>query len=141
MQLARLGVDEVGGQGAGVAPEERVRERAVAPEEAAQMQAREQLDERVQQVRAQVGDAARREERAVGQRELEVARDQHGVEVVRPAGDDADGLDDRQALAFEPAQQRPLAARRALGQLLERVERAVVLDESHDVAADARGSG
>ena len=52
------------------------------------------------------------------------------------AGDEPDRLDDRQALALEPAQQRPLAARRPLGQLLQRVERAVVLDEAHDVAAD-----
>ncbi len=82
MQLARLGVDEIGGERAGVAPEERVRERAVAPEEAAQVQAGEQLDERVQQLRAQVGNAARGEQRAVRERELEVARDQHRVEVV-----------------------------------------------------------
>ena len=137
VQLAGLGVDEVRGQRAGVAAEERVRERAVAPEEAAQVQAREQLDERVQEVRAQVGDAAAGEERAVGERVLEVARDQDGVQVVAAAGDDPDRLDDRQALPLEAAQQRPLAARRALGQLLQRVERAVVLDEAHDVAADA----
>ena len=137
MQLARLGVDEVRRQRAGVAAEERVRERAVAPEEAAQMQAREQLDEPVQEVRAQVGDAAAGEERAVGERVLEVARDQHGVQVVAAAGDDPDRLDDRQALPLEAAQERPLAAGRTLGQLLQRVERAVVLDEAHDVAADA----
>ena len=83
VQLAGLGVDEVRGQRAGVAAEERVRQRAVAPEEPAQVQPREQLDECVQQMRAEVGDAAGREERAVGQRELEVARDQDRVEVVR----------------------------------------------------------
>ena len=43
VQLAGLGVDEVRGQRAGVAAEERVRERAVAPEEAAQVEADEQL--------------------------------------------------------------------------------------------------
>ena len=52
-------------------------------------------------------------------------------------GHDADRLDDRQFLPLEPAQQRPLAPRRPLGQLLQRVEDAVVLDEPHDVAADA----
>ena len=43
VQLARLGVDEVRGERAGVAPEERVRERAVAPEEAGEVQPDEQL--------------------------------------------------------------------------------------------------
>ncbi len=137
MQLAGLGVDEVGGERAGVAAEERVRERAVAPEEAADVQPREQLGERVQQMRAQVGERGAAEERAVGKRVLEVARDQDRVEVVVASGDDADRLDDRQRLALEAPQQRPLAARRPLGQLLQRVERAVVLDEAHDVAADA----
>ena len=59
VELTRLGVDEVGGQRAGVAPEERVRERAVTPEEAAQMQPGEQLGERVQEMRAQIRDATR----------------------------------------------------------------------------------
>ncbi len=85
MQLAGLRVDEVRRQRAGVAAEERVRERAVAPEEAAQVQARQQLDEPVQQVRAQVGNRRAGEERAVGERVLEVARDQHRVEVVAAA--------------------------------------------------------
>ena len=43
VQLAGLGVDEVGRERAGVAAEERVRERAVAPEEAAEVEADEQL--------------------------------------------------------------------------------------------------
>ena len=101
------------------------------------MQAREQLGERVQQMRPQIGDRRAGEERAVRERVLEVPRDQHRVEIARPAGDDPDRLDDRQALAFEPAQQRPLAAGGPLRQLLQRVEGAVVLDEPHDVAADA----
>ena len=41
VQLARLGVDEVGRERAGIAPEERVRERAVAPEETAEVKADE----------------------------------------------------------------------------------------------------
>ena len=60
VQLTRLRVDEVGGERARVAPEERVRERAVAPEEAAEMQAREELGERVQEMRAQVGHGVAR---------------------------------------------------------------------------------
>ena len=65
VELAGLGVDEVGGERAGVAAEERVRERAVAPEEAAEVQPDEQLGARVEQPPAQVGDA-RRARRACG---------------------------------------------------------------------------
>ena len=96
VQLTGLGVDEVGGERAGVAPEERVRERAVAPEEPAQVQSGEQLDEPVQEMRAQVGDAGAGEEHAVRQRVVEVARDQDRVEVVAALGHDADRLDDGQ---------------------------------------------
>ena len=141
MQLAGLRVDEVRRQRARVAAEERVRERAVAPEEAAQVQARQQLGEPVQQVRAQVGDRRAGEERAVGERVLEVARDQHRVEVVaRGSVTMPTASTTGRPWLSSRAQQRPLAARRPLGQLLQRVERAVVLDEAHDVAADARGS-
>ena len=115
VQLAGLRVDEVGGERAGVAAEERVRERAVAPEEAAEMEAREELGERVQGVRAEIGDRRAGEERAVGQRVLEVPRDQDRVEVVAAVGHDPDRLDDRQLLALEPAQERPLASRGPLG--------------------------
>jgi hypothetical protein len=136
VQLSGLRVDEIRRERARVATEERVRERAVAPEEAAEMQAGEQLGQPVQQVRAQVRDRSTGEERAVGERVLEVPRDQHGAEVVAATGDEPDRLDHRQSLAFEPAEQRPLSPRRPVGQLLERVERAVVLDESNDVPAD-----
>ena len=103
VQLARLGVDEVGRQRAGVAAEERVGERAVAPEEPAQVQAREQLGQPVQEVGSEVGDAVTREEGAVGERVVEVPRDQHRVHLVGPFRDQAHRLDDRQALAVEPA--------------------------------------
>ena len=137
VQLAGLGVHEVRGERAGVAAEERVRERAVAPEEAAQVQPSEELDERVQQVGAQVGDPAPGEQRAVGQRELEMPRDEDRVHVRAAAGDDADRLDDRQVLALEAPQERPLPPSGPLGQLLERIQDTVVLDEAHHVAADA----
>ena len=85
MQLARLGVDEVRGERARVAPEERVRERAVAPEEAAEVQPDEQLGARVEEPPAQVGDAAAREEGAERERVVEVARDQRALEARRRA--------------------------------------------------------
>ena len=136
MQLAGLRVDEVRRERAGIAPEEGIRKRAVAPEEAAQMQACKQLGKRVQQVRAQVGDAAARKENAIRQRVVEMTRDQRRVEIVAARGDDPDGLDDRQTLPLQAPQQRPLAPGRALGELLDGVERAVVFEEADDVAAD-----
>ena len=137
VQFARLRVDEVGGERAGVAAEERVRQRAVAPEEAADVEPSEQLRERVQEVRAQVGDRRAGEEGAVGERVLEVLRDQDRVEIRAARRHDSDRFDDRQSLSLEAAEQRPLTARGPFRQLLERVEVAVVLDEPHDVAADA----
>src|SRR5207244_178208 len=70
VELARLGVDEIGGELARVAAEERVRERAVAPEEAREVQAREELGERVEQAVAEVGDATAGEQDPVGEREV-----------------------------------------------------------------------
>ena len=54
VQLAGLGVDEVGGERAGVAAEQRVRQRAVAPVEAGQVQPDEQPGQRVEQPDAQL---------------------------------------------------------------------------------------
>jgi len=70
-----------------------------------------------------------------------VARDQYRVELLLALRDDADRLHDRQALALQGAQQLPLAAGRTLGQLLQRVQRAVVLDEPHDMPADPADHG
>ncbi len=66
-----------------------------------------------------------------------MARDQDRVQAVRAPGGDADGLDHGQALTFERTQQSPLAVSRPRGQLLQCVQRPVVLDEPHDVPADA----
>ena len=115
MQLAGLGVDEVGGERAGIAPEERVRERAVAPEEAAEVEPDEQLRARVEQAAAQVGHAAAREERPERQRVVEVARDQDRLEPFAALGDDSDRLDDghlrrRRALRSSPYSRRAIGA-------------------------------
>ena len=81
VELAGLGVDEVGGERARVAAEEDVRERGIAPEEAGEVDSDEQLGAGVEERVAQLGDVAVREERSEGQRVVEVARDQNGVEV------------------------------------------------------------
>ncbi len=141
MQLARLGIDEVGRERAGVAPEERVRERAVAPEEAREVDAHEQLGERVEQAVAQIGHAGPAEQAAIGQREVEMPRDQHRLGLV-PVGlgvlrDDADGVDDGHDRVVERAQQAVFEPRDPRRQRLERVEALAVADEAHDVAVDA----
>ena len=134
MELAGLGVDEIGGERARVAAEERVRERAVAPEEAAEVEADEELGARVEQPPPQVGDAAAGEERPERERVVEVARDQDRVEVAAAIGDDADGIDHRHLVGGERAQQPVLALRQLDRQLLERVQLrpqpALVLDEA-----------
>ena len=85
VQLAGLGIHEVRGEGAGVAAEERVRQRHVAPEEADVVQAHEQHRERVDEAIRRVGAQHLGEQRAVGQRELQVRGDQGRREAASPA--------------------------------------------------------
>ena len=140
VQLARLGIHHVRGQRAGVAAEKQVRERAVAPEEADEVQADERLDERVEErvLRGRADPA--REHEPVRERELEVARDQDGLELLAgrrvTVGDDADRLDHRHLLVLELGQQPVLPPREPRRQLLQREERAADLDEANDVPMD-----
>ena len=105
VQLAGLGVDEVGGQRAGVAAEQRVRQRAVAPEEPGEVQPDEQAGQRVEQPDPQLGQVAPGEQRAVGLRELQMPGDQQSAELLAVVGDAIDhravGLDDRHAVLGE----------------------------------------
>ena len=140
MEIARLGIDQVGRERAGIAPEERVGERAVAPEEAREVDAHEQLGERVEQAVAQVGTPGPLKSRRYGSeksrcRVISTASAPGGP---RPgARDDADGLDHRHDLVGQLAQQPVLVPRDARRQRLERVEHVAVADEAHDVAVDA----
>ncbi len=83
VHLGRLGVDEVGGELAGVAAEERVRQRAVAPEEPGEVQAHEQLRERVEQEIERRRENRARQHEPVRQRVVEVTREQHRL-LARP---------------------------------------------------------
>ena len=82
--FARLDVDHVRHQLAGVAAEQDVRQRAVAPEEPGQVEPHEQADERVEQPVAEVRDreALAGEQVAVRQRVVEVAGDEQAVALV-----------------------------------------------------------
>ena len=142
VQLARLGIDEVGRERAGVAPEERVRERAVAPEEAREVDAHEQLGERVEQAVAQIGDARPAEQAAIRQREVEVPRDQHGLGLVPVLGPALLVTTPTASTTGTTASASARSSRyscRAIArrQRLERIERLAVAHEAHDVAVDA----
>ena len=137
MELSGLGVDEVRGERAGISPKERVRERAVAPEEPGEVEPDEQLRSGVEQLVAQVRDAAACEERAKRQRVVEVPRDEDRLQVVASSSRNPDDLDDGHLLLLEGPKQAVLAPGERLRNLLQRVQRAVVLDEAHDVPADA----
>ena len=80
VQLAGLGVHEVGGERAGVAAEQGVGQRDVAPVEAGQVQPDQQHGQGVDQPGRGVRAQRLAEQRAVGQRELQVPGDQAGVE-------------------------------------------------------------
>ncbi len=143
MHLAGLGVDEVRRERAGVAAEERVRQRAVAPEEADEVQPHHEHRERVDEARDGVGAQRGGEQRAVGQRELQVARDDRGRQVlagrVGAAGDDADRVDARDVAAAELEEQVVLALGDRLDGLLDGVDDSGHAHEAHDVARDAAG--
>jgi hypothetical protein len=136
VQLARLRVDKMGGKRAGVATEERVRERAIAPEEAGEMESHEQLSERT----ADDGFWGRQhppaEDEAIRERELEHTRDDHRIEVAS-LDDEPDGVDSRHTTLAQIDEEPVLAFGDALRQLLQRVVRPVQVDEPNDVAADA----
>ena len=93
VQLSGFGVHEVGGELAGVAPKQRVRQGDVAPIEADEVQAHEQQRERVDEATRRVLAHREGKERAVGEGELQVLGDEHRVELFAVHSDAA--RDDR----------------------------------------------
>jgi hypothetical protein len=134
--LAGLRVDQVGLQRAGVVPEQRVGQRAVAPEEPGQVQPDQQLDQRVQQPVGRLAAAWPGEHGPVGGGVGEKPRDQDRVHLGTAVHRDPDYVDRGDAQLVQRPQQRVLAAGQPFGQLLERVQYAVVLDETDDVPVD-----
>ncbi len=108
VQLAGFGVDQVGGELARVAAEQRVRQGDVAPVEAQEVEAHEQQGERVDEARRRVLAHRQGEQRAVGERELQVLGDEDRVEFLAVGAlasrDDGDRLDGRGVQAREVAQ-------------------------------------
>ena len=143
VHLGGLGVDEVGGEFPGVAPEQDVGQGHVQPEEADEVQPRQQDDHGVQQPADGLGAHPVGEQRPVGQRELQVAGDEHRVQRLTlgalPPGDDRERLDAGRVLPVELLEHPVLVERGGLDDLLGRVHRPADLDEADDVAGDAAG--
>ena len=118
VQLAGLGVNEVCRERAGVAAEQGVGQGHVAPPEAREVEPHQQHRQGVDQPLCGVRAQALGEQRAVGQRELQVPGDQRGVErptrCVDAAEDDSDRLHAGHIEALELAQQAVLAAGESL---------------------------
>lgn len=145
VQGAGLDVDEVGGEGPGVAAEERVGQGDVAPVEAFQVQAHQQHRERVEQAMGGVraGDLA--EHGPVGERELQMARDQDGIQLLArfrgASGDHGEGLHRGDLQAAQHPQHVVLALREGARDLLDGEDPSRDAREAHDVAGDAAGEG
>ena len=83
VELAGLGVDDVGAQRSRIASEERVGQRAVAPEEAGDVESHEQVHEAVEEAIAErVVRTGRTQHPAIRQGEVEMAGDQHRLQLV-----------------------------------------------------------
>ena len=126
VQLAGLGVHEVGRERAGVATEQHVGQRDVAPVEAGEVQPDQQHDDRVDQRGHVLGVHPAAEEAAVGQGEPEVVGDQRRGQVLAvatlAAGDDALRDDRRHPHALEVAQHPVLPERDVVAGLLDGVD-------------------
>ncbi len=142
-QLPGLGVDEVCRERPGIPAEERVGERDVAPPEAGEVQPHEQHRQGVDEPGR--GALAQRlaVERPVGKGELEVPRDEAGVQLppvgADPTADDPEGLHARHPEAVEVAEQLVLAAGQVRLDLLDGEDATRQPHEPHDVPGDTSG--
>ena len=145
VQFARLGVDEVRGELARVAAEQRVRQRHVAPVEPHVVQAHEQDGQGVDQARGRVRTQDLGEQRAVRERELQVRGDQRRRErAARGVGaprDHGDPVDARRRETVEVAEHVVLAPSHLLGRLLDRDDATGEVREPDEVPRDALGEG
>ncbi len=143
MQLAGLGIHEVGRERPGVPSEQGVRQRDVAPVEAPQVQPDEQNGERVDQPRRGVLTQRLREQGPIGQRELQVLGDQGRLQRlarrVSASTDDPDGLDGGQPQPPQQPQQAVLTLGEFEGDLLDRQNGPGHAHESHRVPRDSPG--
>ena len=143
VELAGLGVDDIGAQRTGVAPEERIVQGAVAPVETRHMQSHQQHRERVDQPVTQPVVLHVGEECPVRQRVAQVAGQQNRFErltvTAGTACRDADERDCGQTVVAEAPQDVELALGEASRQLLQRDVVRAHVQEAHHVAMGAGG--
>ncbi|OEI67477.1 hypothetical protein Cus16_2913 [Curtobacterium sp. ER1/6] len=145
VELPRLGVDQVRGEGSGVAAEQGVRQGHVAPVEADDVQADEQQREGVDEARGGLGAERLRVQRAVGQREPQVPGDEHRVQrltvLVDAVRDDGDRVHARHVHALQGAEHLVLRACDLLARLLHRRDVPAEVHEADEVPRDALREG
>ena len=141
VELTGLGVDQISGEGARVAPEERVGQRDIPPVEAEQVQAHEQDRQSVDQACGGLRAHVLAEQGAIGEGVGQVLGDEHGVQggagQVRAARDDSGRRHARRAQAHEAAEQLVLAIGDGLADLLDGDHALGEVDEPHDVSGQA----
>ena len=137
--LSRLGIDEIRHQRACIATKKQVGKRHVSPEDAVEMQPRQQHDRCIQQPVAQHGGRGCVKQVLVRQREVQIASDQHRVQLCavtsRAAADDADRPHRGQPLVLEVAQHPVFVGGEPMRQLFQRVDPLVIADHAHDMSA------
>ncbi len=138
VEFTRLGVERISGEAHVVAPEERIRERTVTPVEARRVQPGEQGRHRLDQHLGDVEAGALAEDVAERHRIVQETRDQ-GCIGLAALIDEGNRRDDRQPALVQRPQQLELAPGEPQRQFLQRIELAVVLDETDDVAVEADG--
>ena len=141
VDLAGLGIDEIGRERPCVATEQRVGQRAVTPGETGEVQPHDEDRERVDQPVGRVGTQRRGEQCAIGQGELQVAGHDRGGQLLAVRGGapsyDADRIDAGDAATPELEEQVVLVLGDRLDRLLHGVDVAGQADEAHDVARDS----
>ena len=141
VELPGLRVDEVGGEGVGVAPEQRIGQGHVAPEEPGEVEADEEHGERVDEPPGDRDGEVLAEQRPVRQGVAQVRGEQRAGQPFAvggaAAGDVAERGDGRHVELAEHVEQVVLVlGDRVLG-LLDRDDDPGELDEAHDVPGDA----
>ena len=143
VELPGLGVHQVGGEGPGVAAEERVGQGHVPPVEAQQVQAHQQHGERVDESGGGLRPHVLAEQRPVGQGVGQVLSDEHRVELLTgdagAAGDNRRRMHAGRPQAQQVAQELVLAVGHGLADLLDRDDALREVDETHDVAGQTTG--
>ena len=140
VQLAGFGIHQIGGEGARIATEQRVRERNITPEEAHIVQANQQHGQGVDEACCRVGAKYLLKEGPIGERELQVRRHECGGKRVAvgvdAASDHRTAVNTRDREAGEVAEHFVLAASHLGGGFFDSDHAAREHRETHEVARE-----